>query len=499
MSAIGQSLDQLLQQAGLDVAAGQVVPPLSIRGVAMDSRAVRAGDLFLAMAGAGTHGLRFAAQAVAAGACAVVHDGLAEGEDLSHNADRSVPLIEVPGLRARSGELASLAYRQPSTQIDVLGVTGTNGKTSVVHYLAQALTAIGHRVGTQGTLGSGLHGALRAGERTTPDAAQTQRWLAEMVAAGADCVAMEVSSHALDQGRVDGTRFKLALFTNLSRDHLDYHADMEDYFQAKARLFAWPDLDVAVVNADDSWGRRLLQQPPNGRVISYGECDDANLRAVSAELNATGMRVQIDWQGRSAEIELPLLGRFNLANALGVAAVLLGLGHDLDVVVRGLAALRPVPGRMQWIDGGAHGAAVVDYAHTPDALALALQALRQHCAGRLRVIFGCGGERDAGKRAPMGQIAEQLADEVIVSDDNPRGESAQAIAAQILAGCTQPQRIAVIHDRAAAIAAGLAAGKPEDLLLIAGKGHERTQESMGVRRPFDDVAVARSWLEAQRC
>ena len=489
-----QPLDQLLTGAGLEAAAGQSVPQIAVTGVAIDSRALEPGDLFVALAGAGTHGLRFVDQVVAKGACAVVHDGKGPAP-----AELAIPVVEVPNLRARSGALASMVYGQPSNKINVLGVTGTNGKTSSVHFLAQALSQIGHRVGTQGTLGAGLFGALQSGERTTPDAAQTQRWLANMVAAGADCVAMEVSSHALDQGRVDGMRFKLAMFTNLSRDHLDYHASMERYFQAKASLFSWPGLDVAVINLDDAWGRRLWDTPIAARKISYGEHPDAQLRASDAQLGAQGMSLQIQWQGQTRTLALPLLGRFNLSNALGVAAALLGLGHDLDVVVRGLAALKPVPGRMQWINGGSRGAVVVDYAHTPDALALALQAARSHCRGCLRVVFGCGGERDQGKRAPMGEIAERLADEVIVSDDNPRGESAQTIVAEILSGCQRPESIRVIHDRGEAIAAGLAAAGADDLLLIAGKGHERTQESAGVRRAFDDVEVAREWLEQNAC
>ncbi len=495
MSAVRtQSLDSLLDQAGLLVAGDQGVPPIAVTGVAMDSRALLPGDLFVALRGAGSHGLRFVKQAEAGGATAVLHDGLGVLPD-----DARIPLIEVPGLAERSGHLASLVYAQPSSRIDVVGVTGTNGKTSSVHFVAQALTAIGHRVGTQGTLGSGLYGDLKSAERTTPDAAQTQRWLASMVAAGADCVAMEVSSHALVQGRVDGLQFRMALFTNLSRDHLDYHRDMEDYFQAKARLFARPALDLAVINTDDPAGRRLLAMSNAARKLSYGKLAGADVRATQASLNSHGMSFVLHYQDQTRRIELPLLGQFNLHNALGVAAGLLGLGHSMDVVARGLAALRPVPGRMQWIDAGPRGAVVVDYAHTPEALEQALSALREHCSGTLRVVFGCGGDRDQGKRAPMGRIAESLADQVIVSDDNPRSESAQAVAAQILSGCERPTDVRVIHNRAEAIAAGLETAVNGDLLLIAGKGHERTQESAGLKRVFDDADVARRWLEHNRC
>jgi len=488
------ALGTLLDEAGLMAAGDQSVPPIAVTGVAMDSRALLPGDLFVALRGAGSHGLQFVQQAEASGASAVLHDGLGRVPGRS-----KIPLIEVPGLAARSGYLAALAYSQPSSRVDVLGVTGTNGKTSTVHFLAQALTAIGQRVGTQGTLGSGLYGQLRSGERTTPDAAQTQRWLAGMVAAGADCVAMEVSSHALVQGRVDGLRFRLALFTNLSRDHLDYHLDMEDYFQAKARLFSWPELDLAVINIDDPAGQRLFEMASATRRISYGLDPHADVRASEISLTTRGMSFQLHSADQQRLIELPLLGRFNLHNALGVAAGLLGLGHDMDVVARGLAALRPVAGRMQWIDADQRGAVVVDYAHTPEALELALQALRAHCEGTLRVVFGCGGDRDQGKRGPMGAIAEKLADEVIVSDDNPRTESAESIAEQILAGCVAADAVRVIHDRAAAIAAGLQSAASKDVLLIAGKGHERTQERDGQRREFDDALVASNWLEQNPC
>lgn len=499
MNAAVLNLASWIDQAGLGVELPPDLARLPIRGMALDSRAVHPGDVFVALRGERSHGLAFVAQAEQRGAVAVLSDEPAPVAAPSVAPIR-LPLLTVPGLAAAAGRLASLAYAEPSRTLGVLGVTGTNGKTSTVQFLAQSLTALGHKVATQGTLGSGFAGALQSAERTTPDAAVTQRWLAEMRAAGADMVAMEVSSHALVQGRVDGVHFLAALYTNLSRDHLDYHADMEDYFAAKARLFGWPGLKVAVINLDDPWGRRLQRQlAPELRCITYAIEQPAELRAVAVCADEHGLRCELVHGDARAALQLPLLGRFNLSNALGVAATLLALGHDLAATAHALTALRPVRGRMERIERSAGPAVVVDYAHTPDALAQALGSLRPHVAGRLWLVFGCGGERDPGKRPLMAAVAEAGADQIIVTDDNPRGEDGDAIVAQILAGFSGSAAPRVERDRAQAIDLALAGAAADDLILIAGKGHERWQEVAGQRYPFDDAEVARRGFGARPC
>ncbi len=493
MSAIALNMASWIDRAGLRVVLPPELAKVPVRGMALDSRAVQPGDVFVALRGERSHGLDFVAQAEQRGAVAVLSD---EPSAVTIR----LPLLTVPGLASAAGRLASLAFDEPSRRLGVLGVTGTNGKTSTVQFLAQSLTALGHMVATQGTLGSGFADALESTERTTPDAAVTQRWLAGMRAAGADLVAMEVSSHALVQGRVDGVHFRAALYTNLSRDHLDYHADMEDYFAAKARLFGWPGLEVAVINLDDQWGRRLQQQlAPELHCIGYAIDQPAELRAVAVCADAQGLSCELVHGGERAALRLPLLGRFNLSNALGVGATLLALGHSLADTARALTALRPVRGRMERIERACGPAVVVDYAHTPDALAQAMGSLRPHVAGRLWLVFGCGGERDPGKRPLMAAVAEAGADRIIVTDDNPRGEDGDAIVAQILAGFSTAAPVRVERDRARAIGLALAGAGADDLVLIAGKGHERWQEIGGQRQPFDDAEVAARWVGARPC
>ncbi|MCB1626831.1 MAG: UDP-N-acetylmuramoyl-L-alanyl-D-glutamate--2,6-diaminopimelate ligase [Xanthomonadales bacterium] len=486
-------MDSWLQQARLPLSLPVELQHCPVRGVALDSRQVQPGDVFLAVGGASQHGLAHVEQARQRGAVAVLSDR-APANDIS------LPWAAVPDLAAHAGTLADLAYGRPSQQLQVLGVTGTNGKTSTVQFLGQALTHLGRTPATQGTLGSGFAGALQAAERTTPDATVTQRWLAQMHAAGADVVAMEVSSHALVQGRVDAVRFTGALFTNLSRDHLDYHRDMEDYFAAKARLFAWPALHFAVINQDDAWGRRLSTMlPPSLRAIGYAIDAPADLSATQVHCGSDGIALTLSYQDQSLPLQLALLGRFNLSNVLGVAGALLAMGHAFPQVVEALAALQPVPGRMQRIDGPRGSLIVVDYAHTPDALTQALSSLRAHTRGRLIVLFGCGGERDRGKRPLMAQAAEAAADHIVVTDDNPRGEDGDAIVAEICGGFSAQAPMRVQRDRAAAIAEAIEAAADGDVVLIAGKGHEPYQEIAGTRWPFDDAEIARRCAGAVAC
>ncbi|MBS7457746.1 UDP-N-acetylmuramoyl-L-alanyl-D-glutamate--2,6-diaminopimelate ligase [Coralloluteibacterium stylophorae] len=468
-----------------------------VRGLNLDSRALAAGDAFVALAGATTHGLRFAQAALDAGAAAILFEPPAPADGAI---DALPNAVAVPALGRHLGAIASRFYDAPSQAMDVVGVTGTNGKTSTVQMLAQALDVPEARAGSIGTLGAGLHGRLQAGERTTPDVIAVHRLLASMRAEGAQAVAMEVSSHALVQGRVDAVAFRVAVFTNLSRDHLDYHGDMQSYGAAKAQLFRWPGLRAAVINLDDSYGRSLYADLPGPvrriGVSSRGE-EQAVLRATDVDTTGEGLAFRLAFGDAAHPVRSPLLGRFNVDNLLAVAGVLLALDWPLARVAAALAQLAPVPGRMQRLAPvPGRPLVVVDYAHTPDALEQSLVSLRAHTAGRLVCVFGCGGERDRGKRPQMAAVAEALADQVVVTDDNPRREDGDAIVAEILAGFARGGDVHVDRDRARAIARAIAHAGEGDAVLVAGKGHETYQDIGGVLHPFDDAAVARGALEA---
>ncbi len=466
---------------------------LAITGLAQDSREVRPGNAFVAIGGFGAHGLHFADAAKAAGAAAVLYEPPAP-EGLPVPADA----IPVRDLRARLGTLADTFHGHPSAAMTTVGVTGTNGKTSTVQLLAQAWTLRGQKAGTVGTLGAGIWPQAVPTGFTTPLVLRLHALLAELRDQGAAAVAMEVSSHALDQGRVDGVHFDVAVFTNLTRDHLDYHGDMARYGAAKARLFDWPGLRAAAVNLDDAFGRELFAAV-QGKVRALGfssrGAPGASVRAEELVLDGRGIAFMLHAGGQAHPVRSPLLGRFNVDNLLGVATTLHALEVAPALIAETLSQLLPVDGRMNRLGGEAGlPLVVVDYAHTPDALEQALVSLRAHTAGRLVCVFGCGGERDAGKRPQMGAIAERLADVVIVTDDNPRGEDGDAIVADILAGMTAPQTAHVQRDRAAAIAAAIAQAGSEDVVLVAGKGHEPYQEIAGVKHPFEDAAVVRECL-----
>jgi UDP-N-acetylmuramoyl-L-alanyl-D-glutamate--2,6-diaminopimelate ligase len=492
-------LDRLvlgIGDAGLAQAAG--VRDLSIAGLAIDSRRIVRGDAFIALRGTQTHGIRFAPVAAQRGASVVLAEapvpaGIAAE---SSAAIEGVPVVWIDNLASQVGEIAARFYGRASEAMRVVGITGTNGKTSCVQMLAQALSFLGHRSATIGTLGAGVHGQLHGGERTTPDAVAVHRLLAEFRDAGVSHVAMEVSSHALVQHRVAAVDFDLAAFTNLTRDHLDYHGDMASYGAAKARLFAWPSLRAAVINLDDAFGTELLAQLEGTvqplRTSMAGKAD-ADIAASAIVTSSSGLSFDLRTPWGSAPVRSPLLGRFNVANLLTVAGCLGALDEPFERVVAALESLQPVPGRMSRLGGrGDLPLVVVDYSHTPDALEQALTALRAHCAGQLVCVFGCGGERDAGKRPLMGEIAARLADMAIVTDDNPRGENGDAIVAQIVAG--MPEGTVVERDRAAAIALALRHANPGDVVLIAGKGHESYQEDATGKHPFDDMAVAQAAL-----
>ena len=463
---------------------GKVHADADIGGITLDSRHVRDGDLFVAFPGLRHDGRDYIAQAVAAGAAAVV---LESQGAVAHQL--AVPSVQIEGLAEQLSALADRFYQQPSAALQVIGITGTNGKTSVSQMLAQALDRLGSRCGVIGTLGSGLAGALIDHGMTTPDAVAVQAQLASMRDQGASHVAMEVSSHALDQHRVAAVRFAVAVFTNLSRDHLDYHGTMAAYGEAKARLFQ-RDLQAAVVNLDDAFGCELAERCA-APVIGYSLSDPAaTLYCRELVCDSLGLNARLQVQGREFALRSPLLGSFNMSNLLAVLGSLLALGVDAGAAVEQVAQLQPPAGRMQRLGGGDLPLVVVDYAHTPDALEKALTALHQHAAGRVVCIFGCGGDRDNGKRPMMARVAEQFAEAVVVTDDNPRTEPSQQIIEQICQGAEHPQALTVIPNRAQAIASTIAAARPGDVILLAGKGHENYQEIDGVRHPFSDIEQA---------
>lgn len=455
-----------------------------------DSRKAAAGKVFVAYPGESKDGRDFIAQAVAQRADGV----LWEADHYLWDPALAVPNAGVTGLKSRIGEIAAQVYGEPSKTLHMMGVTGTNGKTSVAHWLAQTMTHLGRKTAIIGTAGNGFPDALTPALNTTPDAIELQQRLATYRKQGACACAMEVSSHGLAQDRVNGTRFNVAVLTNLSRDHLDYHGDMEAYAQAKARLFNWPELDAAVLNLDDAFGVRLEAAIQGPRVAGYGFQRGAVVgEKLSLSQAGLHMKVRTDWG--NAEVDAPLLGRFNAANLLAVLTTLLVSDVKLDEACQSLQHITPPPGRMQTLGGGAHPLVVVDYAHTPDALEKVLATLREIVSGgRLICVFGCGGNRDKGKRPLMGRVASKGADEVWVTSDNPRHEVPLHIIDDILAGTDQTARVEA--DRARAIFEAIGGAHQGDVVVIAGKGHEDYQEIAGERLPFSDVAVARKALEA---
>ena len=469
---------------------------LEITGLVMDSRDIRPGDAFVAIAGFGAHGLGFVDQARERGAAIILFEPPAP-DDLPAPADA----VAVPGLRARMGEMANQFHGAPSKAMTMVGVTGTSGKTSTVQLIAQAFEKIGVRTGTIGTLGVGLYGQEVATGFTTPLVLPMHKMLAELRDAGAKAVAMEVSSHALDQGRVDAVHYDIAVFTNLTRDHLDYHGDMESYGAAKAKLFSRPGLRAAVINRDDAFGRRLLEglrSPVRGIGISASGDVAADIAATGVTLDARGIGFDLRIGDRTRYVQSPLLGRFNIDNVLTVAGVLLAEGRGFGEIVDVLESLQPVAGRMNRLGGdGVLPLVVIDYSHKPDPLEQALQSLRAHLKGQLTCVFGCGGDRDRGKRPQMAAIAEKLSERVIVTDDNPRTEDGDAIVADIVAGFAKPDAAIVLRDRRAAITRAINEASAADIVLVAGKGHETYQEVAGVKHDFDDMAVARELLEAR--
>jgi len=468
---------------------------LGIRHLCNDSRHVRRGDTFVAYPGAVHDGRRFIAQAIARGARSVLWDS----DNFKWNATWRVPNLGIPQLRKRIGCIASAINGEPGARLEMIGVTGTNGKTTCSQWIAQALTATGTPTAVIGSLGYGLRGKLRPLANTTPDAIWLHEQLAVFARRGARAVSMEVSSIGLDQDRVAGVPFDTALFTNLTRDHLDYHHTLRRYRAAKARLFEWQSLRHAVINLDDAFGVALMRRIPRRglKVIGYGFGHNAQVRATNLVADAHGMRFDVSTPWGSTRIASPALGRPNAYNLLATLSVLLTHGVSLRKAAAALAQLAPPPGRLQRLGGGRRPLVVVDYAHTPDALEQVLTMLRALIAEKARLIcvFGCGGGRDRGKRPLMGRIATRLADVVYVTSDNPRDEKPLAIIGDVLDGIRNVhETLAVTPDRRRAIRHAVAHARHGDIVLVAGKGHETYQEIRGVRRPFSDVAVTRTAL-----
>ena len=488
---------------------------LAVSGVALDSRRVQPGDLFIALKGHADDGARYVGAAAARGAVAALVEG-----DAVAVVPAEIACMTIPNLRAMVGDIADRCTGMPSAALSLVGVTGTNGKTTITWLLAQLVERVGVPCGLLGTLGSGFAGHIEGGQLTTADVVTNHQTLERMVARGARVAAMEVSSHALDQQRVAGLRFAVAVFTNLTRDHLDYHGSMAAYAQAKQRLLAWPGLVARVINLDDEYGRRWAQCA-GPRLLGYSvdaECGpagdglEADVRFVPSADAAGAVVGHMHTPAGVLQVNTQLIGRFNASNLTAVVAAALALGIELADIERVLPTLTAAPGRMQQFGSVDDVLAVVDYAHTPDGLEKALTALRTLTRGQLWCVFGCGGDRDRGKRPLMAAVADRLADCVVLTDDNPRTEDPEQIFADARSFVDQPssaERLSSVdetgaarlarwraeHDRARAISEAVVAAAPGDVILIAGKGHETYQEIGGVRRDFSDAAVVQAALK----
>ncbi|MCP3817358.1 UDP-N-acetylmuramoyl-L-alanyl-D-glutamate--2,6-diaminopimelate ligase [Streptomyces sp. A3M-1-3] len=475
--------------------------PGEATGITHDSRAVRPGDVYAALSGARLHGADFAAQAAGLGAAAILTDPA--GADRA--AATGLPVFVVEDPRGRMGELAAEIYGRPGRDLLQIGITGTSGKTTTAYLVEGGLKAAGGLTGLIGTVEMRIGDERIKSERTTPEATDLQALFAVMRERGVQSVAMEVSSHALVLGRVDGCVFDVAVFNNLSPEHMEFHSDMEDYFRAKAQLFTPQRSRVAVVNLDDEYGRRLVKEAtvPVTTFSAEGH-PDADWRAEDVEVGPRGSTfTAVGPKGRRIDASAPLPGPFNVANTLSAIVTLAVAGTDPQTAADGVAAVSGVPGRLERVDAGQPYLAVVDYAHKTDAVESVLRSLRKVTEGKLHIVLGCGGDRDKTKRGPMGAAAARLADTAVLTSDNPRSEDPLAILAAMLAGAAEVPvhergDVLVLADRAAAIAAAVARAEAGDTVLVAGKGHEQGQDIHGVVRPFDDRQVLRAAILAHR-
>lgn len=522
-SATTMTLSQLITPFAEGVAADLVRQweSTQVSGVALDTRLLARGDVYLAMQGANAHGMQFIQSALDKGVSAVVVDeqgwsGFPDALNLLN--DQGIPVVPVANLKKRSGDIAARCYGDPSQQLRIVAVTGTDGKTSVCRFISEALSQLGQPCGYIGTLGWGVSktgeadnnereaSELETTELTTPDAAVIQQMLAKLQLRGATTVAMEASSHGIEEGRLDAVHVDVAVLTNFGRDHLDYHKSLSAYRAAKARLFSWPDLHSIVVNGDDELGKELAEKSPLRKILFFPSqssesavtnlaTNDLGLTVDNVDLHTTGIRFDllekqpsadsVDADGERFTVSVPVMGSFNVSNLLACFGTLRALGHAANDASRAIENVQSVPGRIERFTAQHKPVAIVDYAHTPQALATVIDAVKQHCDGELWVVFGCGGDRDPGKRAPMGQAAE-LADHIIVTDDNPRTEQSATILQNIVDGMAAPERAIVIADRRSAIEHALGHAQEQDLVLIAGKGHEDYQIVGTSKHHFSD-------------
>ena len=483
------------------------VPDIDIVDITSNSRAMRQGSLFIALRGINSQGIDFAIDAVKSGAVAVMYDALDE-----YCVQRMALLskqvqthwIGIEGLDRVNGEIVSRFYGDPGRYLKIIGITGTDGKTSVTHLIAQALTQLGKSVASIGTLGYGIGSELDSASHTTPDAVTLQSYLHQFHQQKCDYVIMEVSSHALQQYRVSGCHFDIAVLTNLGRDHLDYHQDIDQYASAKARLFREFDLTARVLNTDDEFGRQLSEEFDSGGMIRYSASPsakkrDAEVYLLKSEVTEQGLDVHVATPIGDIHASTALMGQFNIDNIIACISSLVASGLELPQVQWAVTGLQPIPGRMEKFSGGTNRAtAVIDFAHTEQALRACLTTSRDHTSGQLWCIFGCGGDRDPGKREGMGRAAEELADRIIITDDNPRTENPQQIVSDIRKGLRHPDKACVLHDRQAAIHFALSEAKVGDLVVIAGKGHEAEQIIGHQRFPFSDRQVVQHFMQVNK-
>ncbi len=480
-----------------------------VNGLAQDHRKVRSGNLFIAHQGFNTHGLLYARDAVAKGAAVVLWDGdIVNRDEILDSISNKVLCLHCGNLKQKVGEIASRYYEQPSLSLNMIGVTGTDGKTTIAHFIAQCLDTYDVHCGILGTLGNGFINNLHATGLTTVGALQIQKTLSEIRDAGARHAVMEVSSHGLEQGRVNGVAFTIAVFSNLASDHLDYHETMENYVEAKRRLFYTPGLKAAVINLDDDFGRELAKACRDHVCVwgysmqsdarSLSEYADYLVHTTDIEPYETGFRLDVRTPQGNGRFDVPILGRFNVSNVLAVLATLLISQASFDEVVASMRNIHPVDGRVEMIAEDGQPVVVVDYAHTEQGLQAVCESIREHFRGRMWCLFGCGGDRDRSKRPRMARVAERYADRIIVTTDNPRHENPQRIIDEILAGFENRDKVDTIPDRREAIEIAIMQAQPGDVVLLAGKGHETSQIVGDVHIAFDDRRVAREFLEQRK-
>lgn len=504
----GKTLTELLQ--GFDTA--QLIPDINILDIASSSRRVVAGSLFVALQGGTTHGIDFAIDAVKAGAVAVIYcaqDEYSQKRIGLLSKQIETQWIGVDNLDRVSGEIVSRFYSEPGKALTIIGVTGTDGKSSVTHLVTQALTRLNKTTASIGTIGYGVGNKRQPTTHTTPDAVTLQSYLHEFREQQCEYVVMEVSSHALDQHRVNGCDFDIAILTNLGRDHLDYHGTRHAYAAAKARLFRDFELSAKIVNSDDEFGRSLCEQPETSALIRFsaqpqspgsndvqgGSITGAEVRLIESDITDRGLCMQVTSPVGEITANTALMGRFNIENTLACISTLIALGFDREQIQLAVTDLQLIPGRMEKFKGASgQPTVVIDFAHTEQALRACLTTCREYTTGKIWCVFGCGGDRDQGKREGMGQAAEQLSDRVIITDDNPRTEPPEQIVAEILLGLSNPENVSVVHSRLAAIEFALSEASADDLVVIAGKGHE-LEQIVGIERyPFSDRQVVQRIL-----